>query len=65
MKTAAVVLEQPEHLVLSELVLSTPATQDVVVDIEWSGISTGTERLLWTGRMPQLPRHGLPAGAGL
>ena len=48
MKTTAVVLEQPEHLVLSQLVLSEPGDQDVVVDIEWSGISTGTERLLWS-----------------
>jgi 3-hydroxyethyl bacteriochlorophyllide a dehydrogenase len=43
MKTTAVVLEQPEHLLLSQLALSDPGDQDVVVDIEWSGISTGTE----------------------
>ena len=63
MNTLAVVLEEPEHLVLSRLDLSPPGDEDVVVDIEWSGISTGTERLLWSGRMPHFPGHGLSAGA--
>ena len=36
------------------------ADEDVVVDIDWSGISTGTERLLWTGRMPPFPGMGYP-----
>ena len=65
MNTLAVVLQQPEQLLLSRLPLTAPTDDDVIVDIEWSGISTGTERLLWTGHMPALPRHGLPAGAGL
>ena len=58
MDTLAVVLEQPEHLVLSRLDLVPPGDDDVVVDIEWSGISTGTERLLWSGRMPPFPGMG-------
>ncbi len=64
MKTTAVVLEQPEHLVLSQLALCEPGDQDVVVDIEWSGISTGTERLLWSGRMPPFPGMGYPLVPG-
>jgi 3-hydroxyethyl bacteriochlorophyllide a dehydrogenase len=36
----------------------------VVVDIEWSGISTGTERLLWAGRMPPFPGMGYPLVPG-
>ncbi len=36
----------------------------MVVDIEWSGISTGTERLLWTGRMPAFPGMGYPLVPG-
>jgi len=35
-----------------------------VVEIEWSGISTGTERLLWTGRMPAFPGLGYPLVPG-
>lgn len=64
MKTTAVVLEQPEHLVLSQLDLTPPGEDDVVVDIEWSGISTGTERLLWSGQMPMFPGMGYPLVPG-
>ena len=64
MNTMAVVLEQPEHLVLSRLDLSEPTEDDVVVDIEFSGISTGTERLLWSGRMPVFPGMGYPLVPG-
>ena len=64
MKTVAVVLERPEHLVLSRLDLCDPGDADVVVDIEWSGISTGTERLLWSGTMPTFPGMGYPLVPG-
>jgi bacteriochlorophyllide a dehydrogenase len=64
MNTMAVVLEQPEHLVLSRLDLSEPSQDDVVVEIDWSGISTGTERLLWNGRMPVFPGMGYPLVPG-
>ncbi len=64
MKTHAVVLEQPEHLRVATLDLSDPVDSDVVVDIEFSGISTGTERLLWTGRMPTFPGMGYPLVPG-
>jgi 3-hydroxyethyl bacteriochlorophyllide a dehydrogenase len=62
--TLAVVLESPEHLVLSRLNLTDPGEDDVVVDMEWSGISTGTERLLWSGRMPPFPGLGYPLVPG-
>jgi bacteriochlorophyllide a dehydrogenase len=64
MKTLAVVLEKPEHLVLSALDLTPPTASDVVVDIQYSGISTGTERLLWTGSMPAFPGMGYPLVPG-
>lgn len=64
MNTLAVVLEQPERLVLSRLDLTEPGVEDVVVDIAWSGISTGTERLLWSGRMPHFPGMGYPLVPG-
>ena len=46
LNTLAVVLEKPEQLVVSRLDLSAPGEEDVIVAMEWSGISTGTERLL-------------------
>jgi 3-hydroxyethyl bacteriochlorophyllide a dehydrogenase len=64
MDTIAVVLEQPEHLVLGRLGLPPLGAADVAVDIEWSGISTGTERLLWSGRMPAFPGMGYPLVPG-
>ncbi|KAA5605540.1 chlorophyll synthesis pathway protein BchC [Roseospira marina] len=64
MQTDAIVIEQPERLSLTRLDLDPPADEDVVVDVEWSGISTGTERLLWTGRMPPFPGMGYPLVPG-
>ncbi|MBJ7380320.1 MAG: chlorophyll synthesis pathway protein BchC [Polynucleobacter sp.] len=60
----AVVLEKPESIVLSELPLSPVTETDVVVEIEWSGISSGTEKLLWNGRMPNFPGMGYPLVPG-
>lgn len=62
--TLAVVIEGPERLALNRLALQTPAADDIVVAVEWSGISTGTERLLWSGRMPQFPGMGYPLVPG-
>lgn len=56
----AVVLDAPERLGLRQLALVPPQAGDVVVDIDFSGISTGTERLLWTGDMPSFPGMGYP-----
>ncbi len=64
MNTLAVVLERPEHLDLRRLELTPPTDGDIVVDTLWSGISTGTEKLLWTGRMPQFPGMGYPLVPG-
>jgi 3-hydroxyethyl bacteriochlorophyllide a dehydrogenase len=64
MNTLAVVLEAPESLALSRLDLTPRGDSDVVVEIDWSGISTGTERLLWSGKMPAFPGMGYPLVPG-
>ncbi|HWJ20118.1 MAG TPA: chlorophyll synthesis pathway protein BchC [Geobacterales bacterium] len=64
METLAVVLQEPQQLGLQRLQLPTPGDADLVVDVEWSGISTGTERLLWSGRMPDFPGMGYPLVPG-
>lgn len=64
MTTLAVVLEQPQRLSLNRLALNPATDEDVVVEVCWSGISTGTERLLWTGRMPHFPGMGYPLVPG-
>jgi 3-hydroxyethyl bacteriochlorophyllide a dehydrogenase len=60
----AVVLHGPEQLELRQLELDAPNEGDVLIDMEWSGISTGTERLLWSGRMPDFPGMGYPLVPG-
>lgn len=64
MDALAVVLERPRQLVLHRLPLSQPAHDGVAVDIEWTAISTGTERLLFEGRMPPFPGMGYPLVPG-
>lgn len=64
MNTLAVVLEQPERIALQELELAPPGEGDITVEIDWSGISTGTERLLWSGKMPPFPGMGYPLVPG-
>lgn len=64
MRAMAIVLEQPEHIAFTALDLTPPGPEDVVVDIEHSGISTGTEKLLFNGRMPAFPGMGYPLVPG-
>ena len=64
MQTVAIVLEQPEQLTLQPLELLPAVEADIVVEVEWSAISTGTERLLWNGRMPPFPGMGYPLVPG-
>lgn len=60
----AIVLEEPGRLALSRLPIDAPGEADVVVAAMWSGVSTGTERLLYTGRMPDFPGMGYPLVPG-
>jgi 3-hydroxyethyl bacteriochlorophyllide a dehydrogenase len=64
MQTVAVVLEQPGELALRTVGLKAKEADDIVVDVEWTGISSGTERLLWSGRMPNFPGLGYPLVPG-
>lgn len=60
----AVVFDGPANLDVRELRLIPPADDEVVVEIALSGISTGTERLLWTGEMPPFPGMNYPLVPG-
>jgi bacteriochlorophyllide a dehydrogenase len=64
MKATAVVFREPESVVLSRLDLTPPGEDDAVVEVEWSGVSAGTERLLWSGSMPHFPGMGYPLVPG-
>ena len=60
MQTNAVVLNAPKTLSLETVALTDPGPEDLVVDIKHSGISTGTEKLFWSGDMPPFPGMGYP-----
>lgn len=64
MQAMAVIFEAPHRLALRSLALNAPESGDVVVEIVWSGISTGTEKLLFTGKMPSFPGMGYPLVPG-
>ncbi len=62
--SAAIVIEEPGKVDLRMLELCPAQPDQVVVKTRWSGISTGTERLLFTGRMPAFPGMGYPLVPG-
>jgi 3-hydroxyethyl bacteriochlorophyllide a dehydrogenase len=64
MRTTAVILSAPGELGLGELPLAAPGPEDVVVEIGCTGVSTGTEKLFWSGRMPPFPGMGYPLVPG-
>lgn len=64
MQSLAVILERPERVALQSLELNPTGTNDVLVEIAWSGISSGTEKLLFTGQMPDFPGMGYPLVPG-
>lgn len=62
--TQALVLNAPLDLAVMRLALNEPGAGDVVVETMWSGVSTGTERLLYSGTMPTFPGMGYPLVPG-
>ena len=64
MESQAVVIREPKHIELASLRLNDPGNSDLVVDVAYSGISSGTERLFWTGDMPPFPGMGYPLVPG-
>jgi len=64
MRTLAVVMREPRHLAVREVSLIPASESDAVVEVLWSGISTGTEKLLWSGTMPPFPGLSYPLVPG-
>lgn len=63
-RTTAVILSGPRDLGLAPLGLTAPTAADLVVEVAYSGISTGTEKLFWSGTMPPFPGMGYPLVPG-
>ena len=64
MHAQAIVFQNPQCLALDALALPVMGEGDVEVQVEYTGISAGTERLLWDGTMPQFPGMGYPLVPG-
>jgi 3-hydroxyethyl bacteriochlorophyllide a dehydrogenase len=64
MHSNAVVFDRPRQLALVPLLMRERDETTCIVDVKWSGISTGTERLLWDGSMPEFPGMGYPLVPG-
>ncbi len=62
--TSAVLLKGPKDLDVDTLALTAPGAGDLVVEVTHSGISTGTEKLFWSGDMPPFPGMGYPLVPG-
>ncbi len=60
MQSKAVILSAPRKLALGRVGITPPAADDIVVAVRHSGISTGTEKLFWSGDMPPFPGMGYP-----
>jgi bacteriochlorophyllide a dehydrogenase len=63
-QTTAVILQGARDLGLDSLGLVAPEREDLVVEVAYSGISTGTEKLFWSGTMPPFPGMGYPLVPG-
>ena len=63
-KAQAIVFEAPQQLSVQTLALKAFEAADIEVDVTFSAISTGTERLLWDGTMPPFPGLGYPLVPG-
>lgn len=51
----SVVLDAPGELSLRPVAHRAAGDADAIVEVEWTGISAGTERLFWRGTMPEFP----------
>lgn len=60
----AVIIEAPKKIIMRSIELDAPGASDVLVAVEWSGVSAGTEKLIWSGAMPHFPGMGYPLVPG-
>ncbi|MGE8105486.1 chlorophyll synthesis pathway protein BchC [Allorhizobium sp. NPDC080224] len=64
MRSSAIVFEKPGTLAVRRLALRAPEASDVVVESCFSGVSSGTEKMLYEGTMPAFPGMRYPLVPG-
>ena len=64
MRARAVVFPEAGQVELRDVTLREPGPDEVVVDTSFSSISSGTERLLYSGKLPGMPHLRYPLVPG-
>lgn len=64
MYASAIIFERPGDVAVRRLTLHAPDPADVVVETIASGVSTGTEKMLFQGTMPRFPGMAYPLVPG-
>ncbi len=64
MQAEAVIIREPRRVEVCAVALNDPGPADVVVETAFSGVSSGTEKLFWSGEMPEFPGMGYPLVPG-
>ncbi|MDZ7627172.1 MAG: chlorophyll synthesis pathway protein BchC [Parvularculaceae bacterium] len=62
--STAVIFLGSRKIAAERVDLLAPGDGDLVVDVDFSGVSTGTERLMWSSEMPAFPGLGYPLVPG-
>jgi 3-hydroxyethyl bacteriochlorophyllide a dehydrogenase len=65
MKATAIVFPQANKVELREVELPAPTPSDVVIEVETSGISVGTERWAYAGKRPEIGFPNIPGYIGI
>jgi 3-hydroxyethyl bacteriochlorophyllide a dehydrogenase len=60
----AIIFNGDSNVSVADLDLRDPEKDDMIIDVIWSGVSTGTERLLWSSQMPPFPGLSYPLVPG-
>ncbi len=64
LESTAILLKEPGKLALDRVPIRQPDSGDLVIRVDYSGVSTGTEKLFWEGSMPPFPGMGFPLVPG-
>jgi 3-hydroxyethyl bacteriochlorophyllide a dehydrogenase len=60
----AIIIKEPRRVEFRAVALNDPGPADLVVETAFSGVSSGTEKLFWSGGMPAFPGMGYPLVPG-
>lgn len=65
LQSRAVIFENAKQVSFETVPITDPGPGDLVVDVDYSGVSSGIERLLWSGQLPGLADISFPLVPGV